>query len=445
MADGPVTATVKFRGVDLPVKPSWVVTAPPNYAPSAVGWRTMGDLMEQLAIDSGMMAFPVKVSFSKHVYPLVSRLTGLQWVNAGFAAMFGASGALDMTNHTLIKKLSQTPCPHTGADPYQELRRTIMTAFRSFQNETLNRSAWPWIYGDAFGYNDTAPAIFLALSNAATTYLNQWVSGDFVDDADLLTRERPTSLDDYPLQERPELLNRSSMHFCLADAFHPGCEMTWPVRHATMYTEPFRLRHRPSGWQEPDYGDTLTQPSVLQVNGPLYGVVPGDVTRWMAMPWQADTGFCRSGYDPSYDPYLPTFWPARVPNQVLTEDDYEIVMDKSKSEAERRAAFNNRESWLRFLPRKSVEAMDWMVKHFSQLGIVVRRDGPSDLEGFPRFFYVEALPEKTAKEIVLSLRTRLAFAEQGRAVHRKTALELAGWVDDEHRREFLAVKTRKPS
>ena len=42
----------------------------------------------------------------------------------------------------------------------------------------------------------------------------------------------------------------------------------------------------------------------------------------MAVPWQTDTASCRSGYylgyGPRYDPYVPTFWPARVPNQVLT-------------------------------------------------------------------------------------------------------------------------------
>jgi hypothetical protein len=39
----------------------------------------------------------------------------------------------------------------------------------------------------------------------------------------------------------------------------------------------------------------------------------------MAVPWQTDTASCRSGYDLSYDPYVPAFWPARVPNEVLTK------------------------------------------------------------------------------------------------------------------------------
>jgi hypothetical protein len=443
MSDGPITAKVVFQGIELSVKPSWVVVAPPDYAPHTVAWRTMGDLMEQVAIEAGLTTFPAQVLFSKHIYPILGRLTGLQWVNAGFAAMFGANGALDMTNPVLIKKLSQSPCPRTGADPYQELRRTIMDAFRPFQNESLNRSAWPWIFGDAFGYDDTAPAIYLALSDIRMTYLKHWTAGNFVDDSDLLARQSAIAIEAFPIGEQPEILDRASMHFCLADAFHPGCEMTWPMRHATMYTGVFRLRHQPPGWQEPNYGDKLTQPIVLQPSGPLYGSAPGDITRWMAMPWQADTGFCRSGYDPAYDPYLPTFWPARVPNQVLTEEDYQIVMDKSRSQVERIMAFNNRESWLRVLPNDALKAMDWMVKHFWQLGIVEQRPGPDDLEGCPSQVYVESLPKQAADAIIKTLRSKLKAMEATPVRRAKTVIEQAGWVDDDHRRAFLAVKTRR--
>ena len=65
----------------------------------------------------------------------------------------------------------------------------------------------------------------------------------------------------------------------------------------------------------------------------------------MALPWQADTASCRSGYESTYDPYVPTFWPARVPNQVLTAMNYGIVMDTAKTDAQRLAAFHDRRSW----------------------------------------------------------------------------------------------------
>jgi hypothetical protein len=58
--------------------------------------------------------------------------------------------------------------------------------------------------------------------------------------------------------------------------------------------------------------------------------VPGGISRWMAVPWQCDTASCRSGYDKADDPYVPTFWPARVPNQVLTAEDYAIVTRETR-------------------------------------------------------------------------------------------------------------------
>jgi len=78
------------------------------------------------------------------------------------------------------------------------------------------------------------------------------------------------------------------------------------MRHASMYEAPFRIRHRPPGQPEPDYGPDLTQAIALAPGGPLYAQGPGDISRWMALPWQGDTAFCRSGYEPDYDPYVPT-------------------------------------------------------------------------------------------------------------------------------------------
>ena len=157
--------------------------------------------------------------------------------------------------------------------------------------------------------------------------LQQWSAGDF--DADYIPgRTPPRRIDDVAPAEQPAMLDRASLEFCLADAFHPGCEMTWPMRIAGLYMAPFRLAHAPPGWIEPAYGPVLGADLINLPNGPLLGgQLPGGITRWMAVPWQTDTASCRSGYLKSYDPYVPTFWPARVPNQILTRADYDIVLN----------------------------------------------------------------------------------------------------------------------
>ena len=89
----------------------------------------------------------------------------------------------------------------------------------------------------------------------------------------------------------------------------------------------------------------------------------------MAVPWQTDTASCRSGYLRSYDPYVPTFWPARVPNQVLTQADYDIVMNEGASLAERLTAFARRASWLRPLGSRSyTDQINNMIAHFRPHG-----------------------------------------------------------------------------
>jgi hypothetical protein len=126
--------------------------------------------------------------------------------------------------------------------------------------------------------------------------------------------------------------------------------------------------------------------------GPLNGAGPGDLTRWMALPWQTDTASCLKGYSFfNTSPSLPTFWPARVPNDVLREDDFKILMDGNKSHAERRDAFFRRVDWFRgFIEPTDIEQM---ITDFHKLGVVELRAGPRDLPGLPREVWVESKPD----------------------------------------------------
>ncbi len=97
----------------------------------------------------------------------------------------------------------------------------------------------------------------------------------------------------------------------------------------------------------------------------------------MAVPWQTDTASCRSGYEPAYDPYVPSFWPARVPNEVLTEQNYKIVMDPTKPLEERKAAFANRAAWIAPLGTTSyTDQINNMIRGFGHLGVVQAQKGP---------------------------------------------------------------------
>lgn len=385
VCDGPVEAEVTINGNPIPVDPAWVVVAPPNYAPNVKGLRTMYDLLYDVYVQAGWLQFPSTVSFTQHIFPLLRRLAELQWVNKGFATKFGFGGREHFLDPGYLKRLA------SPAQQYEELRQQIWNAFRSWTRDGESPIPWPSIYGDSMSIPPISPRQHMTLTGTQMKLLEQWVEGKFSSDLDL-EAESPGELEAIPLAEQPATLDRTSLSFCLADAFHPGCEMTWPVRHLSMYTEPFRLLHRKG--EEPEISaPTLTPALVEAEDGPLYGQTPGSISRWMAVPWQTDTASClfayQMGFDLRYDPFLPTFWPARVPNQVLTQENYEVVMDESQPLEKRLEAFDERAAWLRQLGESHAEAREKMVTEFGKLGVVEARPGPADGK-FPSTIYVES-------------------------------------------------------
>jgi hypothetical protein len=384
VADGPVTAEVRVGGKTLEVDPAWVVVAPPNYAPQRKSVRTLWDLMRDVAVKAKMLAPPARPSFTDDILPIFERLAGLQWVNAGFAAAFGWNGAFDLTSSDALSRLSDP------SSTEQELRHTIANAFRRFDIDSWSPKPWPWLYGDAMNIPPAlTPRQHATLSDLQLAFLDQWAKGDFEADYDP-KRSAPHHIDDAPLRERGDLLTRAALEFCLADAFHPGCEMTWPVRSATLYIAPFRIAHAAKGWIAPNLGALLTADSVTIPSGPLAGQQAGGLTRWMAVPWQTDTASCRGGYDKSYDPYAPTFWPARVPNEVLTREDYAVVADGRRSMDDRKAAFARRSRWIAPLGTISyTDQINKMIVGFDHLGVVKAVVGPTDTDAFPRVLEVE--------------------------------------------------------
>jgi hypothetical protein len=156
-----------------------------------------------------------------------------------------------------------------------------------------------------------------------------------------------------------------------------------------MWAAPGRLRVISDDVDTTDYGDPLTPDAALAPGGPVDGATAGCLTRWLGTPWQSDAGSCRSGYQPDASPVLPTFWPARIPNHVLRQSDYDVVVDRRRPLAERRAAFRARYDWERFVAADNRgDTLDNMMAGWWKLGMVQARPGPGD--GFPRVLKVEA-------------------------------------------------------
>ena len=220
VSDGPVTATVRLHGEPLEVVPAWVVVAPPNYGPQRKSVRTMWDVMRDVAINANMLPAPDRPSFTDDILPLFQRLVGLQWVNAAYAAGFGWLGTFDLTSEGALRQLS-------SADPAcREQRRIIANNFRNFSRDSNSPIPWPWLYGDAMSIPPApTPRQNASLSECQLSMLESWAEGNFEEDWSP-SYNPPRTIEEVPVAKQGDMLTRAALEFCLADAFHPGCEMT---------------------------------------------------------------------------------------------------------------------------------------------------------------------------------------------------------------------------
>ena len=85
----------------------------------------------------------------------------------------------------------------------------------------------------------------------------------------------------------------------------PGIEVTWICRNPAIYSAPFRLRHKPGVTPPLSLGQSFVD-----------GLEPGDLGKYMALPWQADFNECAQ--QPIGDRVF-WWWPVQRPTFVYLE------------------------------------------------------------------------------------------------------------------------------
>lgn len=340
-SDGPIAATVTLPdGTVLEAAGAWVATAPPNYAVGVDAFTTGYELLVDVANQRGLVRDAEHTEFHRDVLPVLRHLTVNQWVNAGIAREFGWGTGNDFDNPVLIERLSST------GEADRPLRQAILQAFRDPDYERMQPLSWPPLYGDAVTFNiaSTDPRNWYAVTATQFAHLQRWAAGEFSRGA-----PRPTAWGDMSPQQQADGLTEAALDEALGGPFHPGCEFTWPMRNAIVYEsgEAFRIKRRDEA--KDDFGMAISHEIAFAPGGPLDGSAAGDITRWMAVPWQSDTSSCLSAYRSYAGEYLPTFWPARVPNDVLTQQDFDVIESKDHSAEEKINAFapESRKKWLR--------------------------------------------------------------------------------------------------
>ena len=184
--------------------------------------------------------------------------------------------------------------------------------------------AMPLLCGDNPLSNDV-PDKFLRLTDTQLFLLRQWAEGKFIN-------ERLEDITPAPLPEAVAL-DRGVLGNALGGAFCPGAEACWIMRNPAIYSAPYRINVSSSIMP-----GSLSQPAVVagaDTSASLgEGLEPGDLTKYSAVPWQADFNECTNqDIDVTYEnwntidavstgdtftdkTWLTYWWPAHRPNSV---------------------------------------------------------------------------------------------------------------------------------
>ncbi|MGX0905160.1 hypothetical protein ACSSV8_003754 [Roseovarius sp. MBR-79] len=381
--DGPVRAHFEIDGQSFEATPAHVVVAPPNYGPGLFGVVTMDDVVRDLYIRLGWLDKPAGTSFTRDIWPIFDRMSAHQWVNDGILLLAGQGTPLDARDPAVIDRLADTTSQAAA------FRAAVLALFRPQPPED-QPAALPPFYGDTFGDRVDAALEYLLVTQTQYDHLERWAAGQF--DSDWTGVPQLPVFDALSPEQQAEELDRAGLHECLGGPFHPGIEITWPFRLATMWEAPYRLRTLTEGESvRQDYGPVLTRQEALASDGPHGVSGPGSLTRWLGVPWQTDEASCNSAalYTPSLYLSSPSFWGARVPNQVMPVEAFEIATLPGQPELQRQRHFSNRRLWLRDIQgRGYLERIDNMVSLWWRLGMVEAKSPPPGT-GLPDPCFVE--------------------------------------------------------
>jgi hypothetical protein len=407
--DGPVDATVTLPdGRVLEADGAWVACVGPNFAPEIPPISSLYDVVASMNWEQGWEAAPAgPISFRKYVYPTFRRTALMQWVSAASNLREAWIDLGDLESEEYLAKLADPSAANA------DFRHKVLGLFRDPHN--LGDDAYkeehlkiPLMTGDGINHQGS-PLLWFQFPKLQYEYLKRWAAGDFVNDMKDAELDSVESLDQLPVEQQPGALTEAALEPCSGGAFHPGVELSYYLRHAPLYkrntdadAEPFRIARGNRASLLQNVGRMLnfeaaTTPSA-DGSAPIGPQMPGDLTRWMGLPWQPDAFSCQRVAMQDAFP-VPVWWPALLPVDVLPEVFYEQVMRSDLSDAERKKFFESRVWWARGVPGVGYHAnasywdgINHMISIWQEMGFVVKKPGPGPdgrPDGVPGDIYVE--------------------------------------------------------
>lgn len=349
VSDGPVTAKITFpNGTTVEADPAWVIVAPPKFAPTLDDLVTLDDVVREVATSQGWLEADEKVEFYRDILPILRRAANYAWVNGTSYRGHGAPAGGNFLEPELLETLRDPSAKSAGArkSVFGMLRKPLSLANKKTAEGQANNSYMPLIAGDGGEPVEGDAKTWASLLPSQYERLRKWAAGDF----EVGEEAEPRPLELLPVEEQPEALDRGALQPCIGGPFYPGIEMTFISTEAETWRSPYRISEQ---------------------------FEAGDVTKWMACPWQADFFECNTHW-----------WPATRPDDVLPEDEYKEILKAWRNHApvtpdpdaklepgETRFPFAaqaaERKPWARGLSTLSPQGDNEMVEYWSEVGFVI--------------------------------------------------------------------------
>ncbi|MFI6005773.1 LodA/GoxA family CTQ-dependent oxidase [Streptomyces sp. NPDC051366] len=171
---------------------------------------------------------------------------------------------------------------------YKELRTAVFERLRNPRMDVSQATYqyMPLLAGDAGDPRDGDPLKWMSLLPTQYIHMWHWAQGEFEADWDPVKGGKPPK--PTSVQEEPHALVRAALEACVGGPFYPGIEMTYIAQQQDTWAGPFRVNET---------------------------YLAGDLSKRMAVPWQADSFECNTHW-----------WPAQHPDDVYPEAHYNALV-----------------------------------------------------------------------------------------------------------------------
>lgn len=321
IADGSVSVKLTLKSGAVEVRDAWVIIGSPKFAPELVNITTLDDVLYDVGVryhnldpalySNGRFNDTFTASYEDDVKPILDRMASYQWVANTQAMTAAARPGFDLK------------------DPSTSNAANRANLFYQFRNPDSTQALWTAQNSPAMplnsGTNSVSNELIVKFSTLTPTQyflLGQWSRGRFVPGG----RQSPQGVSP---------LDRADVGNATGEPMSPGIEVTWSMRNPTPYDAPYHVKHAHDATYYRQHGlspsENETEPFPTAASMVGKGCEPGDLTKRMAIPWQADFFQCTMQYvnftDPNVNkvngvPKPPTYyaywWPPQSPWDVIS-------------------------------------------------------------------------------------------------------------------------------